>query len=83
MFVSSEDRQWSAGPNTVAGLTSGPFSPMLLRWEVVVDGCPLHVQDWSSVPRSCYAYNTTFPCMEANYPYAIKNQRGGSKILIT
>ena len=22
------------------------------------------------------AYNRTFPCMEANYPYAIKNQRG-------
>ena len=21
------------------------------------------------------AYNRTFPCMEANYPYAIKNQR--------
>ena len=25
------------------------------------------------------AYNRTFPCMEANYPYAIKNQRGASK----
>ena len=25
------------------------------------------------------AYNMTFPCMEANYPYAIKNQRGASK----
>ena len=24
--------------------------------------------------------NRTFPCMEANYPYAIKNQRGASKI---
>ena len=23
--------------------------------------------------------NRTFPCMEANYPYAIKNQRGASK----
>ena len=22
------------------------------------------------------AYTRTFPCMEANYPYAIKNQRG-------
>ena len=22
------------------------------------------------------AYNRSFPCMEANYPYAIKNQRG-------
>ena len=22
------------------------------------------------------AYNMTFPCMEANYPYAIENQRG-------
>ena len=22
------------------------------------------------------AYNRTFPCMEDNYPYAIKNQRG-------
>ena len=26
------------------------------------------------------AYNRTFPCMEANYPYAIKNQRGASKV---
>merc|ERR1719189_1088759 len=26
------------------------------------------------------AYNRTFPCMEANYPCAIKNQRGASKI---
>ena len=26
------------------------------------------------------AYNRTFPCMEANYPYAIKNQRGASKM---
>ena len=26
------------------------------------------------------AYNRTFPCMEANYPYSIKNQRGASKI---
>ena len=26
------------------------------------------------------AYNRTFPCMEANYPYVIKNQRGASKI---
>ena len=25
------------------------------------------------------AYNSSFPCMEANYPYAIKNQRGISK----
>ena len=25
------------------------------------------------------AYNRTFPCMEATYPYAIKNQRGASK----
>ena len=25
------------------------------------------------------AYNRTFPCMEANYPYVIKNQRGASK----
>ena len=25
-------------------------------------------------------YNRTFPCMEANYHYAIKNQRGASKI---
>ena len=24
-------------------------------------------------------YNRNFPCMEANYPYAIKNQRGASK----
>ena len=24
-------------------------------------------------------YIRTFPCMEANYPYAIKNQRGASK----
>ena len=24
--------------------------------------------------------NRTFPCMEANYSYAIKNQRGASKI---
>ena len=23
------------------------------------------------------AYNRIFPCMEANYPYAIQNQRGG------
>ena len=26
------------------------------------------------------AYNRTFPCMEANYPDDIKNQRGASKI---
>ena len=26
------------------------------------------------------ACNRTFPCMEATYPYAIKNQRGASKI---
>ena len=26
------------------------------------------------------AYNRTFPYMEANYTYAIKNQRGASKI---
>ena len=26
------------------------------------------------------AYNRTFPCMEATYPYVIKNQRGASKI---
>ena len=26
------------------------------------------------------AYNRPFPCMEANYSYAIKNQRGASKI---
>ena len=26
------------------------------------------------------AYNRTFPCMEANYPYAIKNQRRASRI---
>ena len=25
------------------------------------------------------AYDRTFPCMESNYPYAIKNQRGASK----
>ena len=25
---------------------------------------------------SLTVYNRTFPCMEANYPYAIKNQRG-------
>ena len=25
------------------------------------------------------AYKWTFPCMEANYPYAIKNQRGASQ----
>ena len=25
------------------------------------------------------AYNRTFPCMKANYPYAIKNQQGASK----
>ena len=25
------------------------------------------------------AYNENFPCMEANYPNAIKNQRGASK----
>ena len=25
------------------------------------------------------ADNRTIPCMEANYPYAIKNQRGASK----
>ena len=25
-------------------------------------------------------YIRTFPCMEANYSYAIKNQRGASKI---
>ena len=29
---------------------------------------------------SLAVYNRTFPCMEANYPYAIKNQRGASKI---
>ena len=28
------------------------------------------------------AYNRTFPCMEATYPYAIKNQRGASKKLL-
>ena len=28
------------------------------------------------------AYNRTFPCMEATYPYAIKNQRGESWIYL-
>ena len=34
--------------------------------------CPLDVEEG--------AINRTFPCMDANYPYAIKNQRGASKI---
>ena len=39
-----------------------------------------------SIPRNCWrqlsyaikkgAYNKTFPCMEATYPFVIKNQRG-------
>ena len=29
---------------------------------------------------SLTVYNRTFPCMEANYRYVIKNQRGASKI---
>ena len=26
--------------------------------------------------RAPIIHNRTFPCMEANYPYAVKNQRG-------
>ena len=48
-----------------------PLPPLPL---VTPSSIALLVRDISSI--LIRAYNRTFQCMEPNYPYAIKNQRG-------
>ena len=52
-----------AGPPPCPGLVRGIPSPVFC---LLLAGSLWHKG----------AYNRTFPCIEANYPYAIKNQRG-------
>ena len=53
----------------------GPLSLVEIQRGLALIGRELH----SVAPRSVWhkgAYSRTFLCMEANYPYAIENQRG-------
>ena len=49
--------------------------PALRRLNIfdLIPGSPLDVKG---------AYNRSFPCIEANYPYAIKNQRGDGSLCV-
>ena len=53
------------------GDLAGPTDLLPLLQYLSVEICPAF---------SLAVYNRTFPCMESNYPYAIKNLRGASKI---
>ena len=49
--------------------------PALRRLNIfdLIPGSPLDVKD---------AYNRSFPCIEANYPHAIKNQQGDGSFCV-
>ena len=72
------------------GHASLVLSEAVQHWSVSVVVPQIPVNPWVSAEQlqtaeslleinpafSLTVYNRTFPCMEANYPYDIKNQRG-------